>query len=303
MADTLTLNSKSFRLQLCPAIGGSMTRFQWLREPELVELMRPATDDAIAVSEPLRMSCFPLVPYCDLVTGASFAFGGVRYELPHNKPGLPEPIHGEGWINPWTVEIADAAMAQLSFRHDREEPGFPFSYRAVQVFRLDETGLEVELRLVNADDRPMPAGIGLHPYYVRTPEVTIFAPTPRVWRADAARTGQPAIEVPPEWDFRAERRPGNVDLDHCFAGWEGRYAVTWPETSTRLTVTADPVFGNLLIFIPRNGNHFCVEPISNAMDGFNLAALGLTGHDVSVLQPGHRLIGRVRFHAGIMELA
>lgn len=296
--ETITLSAGRLRLEVFPAGGGSIVRFTRQDTSGVpVDLMRPALQPAIERREPLGMSCFPLVPYCDLVTGGAFTFDGVRHVLPRNHPALQEPIHGEGWISAWSVERQAEDALLLRFDHGADESGFPFAYSASLLYELCDETLAIELALRNDDARPMPCGIGVHPYYVRTPDLVVRVGAGQVWPAEAAKKKLAAIPVSPEWDYRAMRPLGDVDLDHSFAGWDGRYDVVWPSLATGLTVTADPVFRSLQIFVPQGGDHFCMEPISNVMDAFNLASLGLSGHDVAVLQPSHTLRGRVRFAA------
>lgn len=296
MPDIVSLEQGTLRLDVFPKGGGAITRFaKRTAAGAWIELLRPAPDAALETREPLSMSCFPLVPYCDLVTGNAFTFAGERYTLAPNHPKHEEAIHGEGWVNPWTIEQQDRTSLQLALTHRPDGQHFPFAYNARQRFTLTEDRLEVTIDVLNKDDRPMPTGIGIHPYYQRTDDLRVRADAPMVWPSEAARLRAPAIPVPEAWDFRTMRGFGEVDLDHSFAGWNGRYDIEWPTRGIGLTVTADPVFRNLLIFVPKHGDHFCMEPISNAMDAFNLASLGLSDHNVSIVQPGHRLVGRVVF--------
>lgn len=284
-------------LEVYPEGGSSIVRFARKDGAEgWIELMRPALAGALENRNPLLMSCFPLVPYCDLVTGGAFDFREIRYALPLNHPAIPHPIHGEGWISPWQVARRTADEAVLQFAHDSGN-GFPFAYKSELRFQLFDDRLVATIKLVNEDSRPMPAGIGIHPYFIRDPDTRVRVRAMKVWPADAVKKGLASQPVPPEWDFSSFRDFGEVDLDHSFADWDCRYDIVWPSLSTALSVTADPIFRNLLIFVPRGGDHFCIEPISNAMDAFNLAALGFEGHNVSVLQPGHQLVGTVTFVA------
>lgn len=297
MSDLVTLESPRLALAVFPEGGGAIVRFaRRSSSGAWVDLMRPAGPKAFATKNPVQMSCFALVPYCDFVTGGGFTFAGIRHDLPKNHPDIADPIHGEGWISPWQVEERTEDLLRLAFAHRRDEAGFPFSYAATLTFLLGKDLLEATVAVVNTDERPMPAGIGIHPYFVRTADFRIRVPAARVWPAEAVRKDQrAAIPVPPEWDFRVMRPLGDIDLDHTFADWDGRFDLVWPSLGTALTVTADPIFRNLQIYVPRGGDHLCVEPISNAMDAFNLAALGAEGHNVSVVQPGHALAGTVRF--------
>lgn len=299
MGEIIVLETARLRLELFPAGGGAITRLARRSSAgRWVELMRPTSAEGIARREPLLMSCFPLVPYCDLVTGGGFDFGGVHYHLPRNHPGIADPIHGEGWISEWQSLNVSEHEATLELNHRAAQEGFPFAYTASLRFLLGEDRLLVGISVRNDDPRPMPAGIGIHPYFQRTSDTMVRVNCARVWPAEAVTKRLPAIPVPSEWDFRAPRTLGEVDLDNSFAWWDCRYDIEWRSERTRLTVTADPIFRNLLIFVPKGGDHFCMEPISNAMDAFNLAHLGIEGHNVSVVQPGHVLTGEVLFQPG-----
>ena len=48
------------------------------------------------------------------------------------------------------------------------------------------------------------------------------------------------------------------------------------------------------LFSTADKDFLCVEPVSNANDGFNLCAAGIEGHGVRVVGPGDRLAGQVR---------
>jgi len=299
MSGIVELESARLRLAVFPEGGAAITRLARRSSTgDWVDLLRPATQEGIERKEPLLMSCFPLVPYCDLVTGGGFSFQGQRYALEKNHPQIADPIHGEGWISAWQVKGASKTEIALELKHDARSTGFPFAYTASLRFQLGDDRLEAHVCVTNEDERPMPAGIGIHPYFRRTADTVVRANCAGVWPADAVKNRAGAIAVPPEWDFRTYRSFGDVDLDHSFAWWDGRYDIKWPADRTRLRVTADPIFRNLLIFVPRQGDHFCMEPISNAMDAFNLADLGIEGHNVSIVQPGHALGGTVVFQPG-----
>ena len=47
-------------------------------------------------------------------------------------------------------------------------------------------------------------------------------------------------------------------------------------------------------FVPAGQDFFCVEPVSNMTDAFNLAAAGETATGTRTLEPGESLTGRMR---------
>ena len=110
--------------------------------------------------------------------------------------------------------------------------------------------------------------------------------------------------LPAAWDFAhgaAARGAGARQLLRRL----GRHAqlITWPEQDLSLAITADPLFGHLVIYIPPGQDFFCVEPVSHVNDGFNLAERGVADTGVRVLAPGESLRGAVRFAVGRRERA
>ena len=61
-------------------------------------------------------------------------------------------------------------------------------------------------------------------------------------------------------------------------------------------IEADPVFGKLQVYDAWDYPYLCVEPVTNANDGFNRAALGVPGHAVTILAPGHSLTGAISIY-------
>jgi aldose 1-epimerase len=288
--DLIRLRAGALELELCPPVGGCITALRHLGR----DLLRPAPARFLAQGDPREAASFPLVPFSNRIADARFAFAGKEYQLDRNFLPEPHAIHGHGWQHAWTVRAAGARSAVLELAH--RAAGTPLDYRARQSFALAADGLTVTLELINTGAAPMPAGLGLHPYFPRTEGVTLSARLGHVWRADARKLPQERLALPAAWDFARAPRLALLAMDNCFGGWDGRAVIAWPERDLRLEIAADPVFGHLVIYIPPGHDYFCVEPVSHANDGFNLAARGTPATGVVVLQPGESLRGDVRFN-------
>ena len=136
-----------------------------------------------------------------------------------NSPAEPHAIHGQGWQHPWTVREAGERAAVLEFAH--RVAGTPLDYRARQSFALAADRLTVTLELANTGRAPMPAGLGLHPYFPRSEAVTLRARLDHVWRADGRKLPQERAAPPAAWDFGQAARVAALALDNCFGGWDG----------------------------------------------------------------------------------
>ena len=62
------LQSGDIRLEVCPAAGGSITRFSI----EGQDILRPASEEAIKNRDPGLMAAFPMVPYCNRIAHGLF---------------------------------------------------------------------------------------------------------------------------------------------------------------------------------------------------------------------------------------
>jgi aldose 1-epimerase len=288
----LCLRRGDFVLDLCPKWGGAIAEF---RSGERA-LLRPAGNAFLQHGDPRLAACFPLVPFSNRIADGRFRFQGRIYQLDRNFPPEPHAIHGHGWQHPWVVADASASRAELTFRH--AVSGTPFDYRARQIFALHDDGLEVALEVTNAGDGPMPAGIGLHPYFRRTDGVTLRARLDHVWHPDERKIPKRRVALPATWDFARRLRLAPLDLDHCFDGWDGRAELHWPETDFTLVIEATPPLRHLVIYVPPGQDFFCIEPVSHVNDGFNLLDRGVDGTGVRVLAPGETLDAAVRFRVG-----
>jgi aldose 1-epimerase len=287
--DLIHLRRSDVTLGLCPAIAGSIAAFRWRGQ----DVMRPAGTRLLTAGDPLEASCFPLVPFSNRIADGRFRFEGRAYQLAPNFPPEPHAIHGQGWQNPWQVAEREQGRAVLTLAH--EVAGTPFDYQARQTFELRDDGLEVTIALIDQGAGPMPAGIGLHPYFTRTEGVTLRAALDHVWLSDARTLPRERVPVPDAWDLGRAPRVADLDLDHCFGGWDGRAVIHWPETDLRLSIDAEPPFGHLVVYVPPGADFFCVEPVSHVNDALNLAARGVGGTGLRTLRPGEQFAGRIRF--------
>jgi galactose mutarotase-like enzyme len=119
-----------------------------------------------------------------------------------------------------------------------------------------------------------------------------------VWHVEAATRDRAVltfgIATPAMWDFSAGRVVPGLNLDHCFADWDGRAAIAWPELGLGLAIEADPLFGHCVVAVLA-GNVVAVEPVSHANDAINMLARGEGANGLAMIAPGATIGGRVRF--------
>lgn len=296
----ITISDGDTSLTLAPSIGGSITRY-WSenRRGETFEWMRPASDQDLADGELRGMSSFPLVPFSNRIREGRFTFQGRDVALPLNF--LPErhAIHGQGWKLPWTV--TEQSANALTIAYDEEAGPWPYPYHGEQSFRLNGDVLEQTISVRNTGDQDMPLGLGVHPYFIRTPRATVTAAVSQMWAADEETMPRELGAPPPP------KQPGEgivadaVAIDNLYVGWQHQARVAWPEWNASLVIRAGSPLDNLVIFTPPGEDFFCVEPVTNIIDAFNFANAGRTDTGMITLAPGQTQVCTMSFtpsHAG-----
>jgi aldose 1-epimerase len=282
----LTLSAGESSLVLAPEIGGAV--LSWTRGSQ--HIFRPTPQGTLQADSARLLACYPLVPFSNRVAKRRFTFEGHSYELPDLLFGWA--IHGAGWMLPWQAS-SDGTTATLTLDYPGG-PLWPFAFRAEQRWVLEPDRLDCAFMLENQGDAPFPAGLGLHPFFPRTSSTRLRFFAEGVWRNGPDMIPTICTPIPPEWDHRDDLRVGSAALDNCFTGWDSTATLLYPDRNLAVTITADPSFGHLVVYIPPGDTSFAVEPVSNMTDGFNRMGKKIeTG--VFVLQPGESKTGRIGF--------
>ncbi len=245
----LVLQHRAARLVVAPYRGGAIHEFTW----HGANILRPAAPGA--AKDAFAAACFPMAPFVNRIAHGRFSFAGRSVLLEPNWPEDPHPIHGQGWRANWEVTAATATGATLRFEGGGDE--WPWRYRCEQRFRLFPDELSIALSIENLSDAPMPAALGLHPYFPHAAQARLNARLPRVWLADDAALPVEEAETPAAWRFEPPRGVQALPLDHCFCGWNGEASLEWPERTVRVRA---PHCSFLHVYAPAGRDFFCIEP-------------------------------------------
>jgi aldose 1-epimerase len=165
-----------------------------------------------------------------------------------------------------------------------------YAYRAVESFELTPRQLEVSLSVTNFGSRRMPFGMGLHPYWTRTPDVTVRFNATHFWLEGPEYLPTDRIRVPPELDFTSARALPATWRNNDYGGWSGLAELEFPQLGWGLRMRADPVFRHLMLYCDPAQPFFCLEPQTHAV-----GALGRVKENerqdlgLALLEPGESL--------------
>jgi aldose 1-epimerase len=258
-------------------------------------MMRPATAADIASGDPARLASFPLLPFSNRIAHGRFTWAGRDYQLPI---GIGEPNHahhGLGWRRPWIVAetAASAALLRLDYAPVGDgRPEWPFAFRAEQRFTLGHDMLTLALCLENRASETAPVGLGHHPYFLCDATTWLAFRARAVWENGALMLPVRRTAVPEAWDHSAGRPLDGPTIDNCFAGWDGRARIEWPDRGVALDIAADPPPGHLVVYAPQAADFLAVEPVSHMNDALNHQ--GVDGHGMIALPAGATLATTTR---------
>lgn len=284
------LSSPAFELEVLPEMGASILN---LRAASGRPVMRPVPLEAVRTSS--QCASYTLLPFSNRIRDARFVFGGQEVALRVNTDdGLAQ--HGDVRNRPW--QLLERSDTHLRYGFDSRafaDLNWPWAFTAQIEYRLHGPHFDTTLTLTNADDRDMPAGMGLHPYYVRVQDgvdATLQLGADLKYDTDERLlTVGGARPVRPDEDYRTPSPVGGRFIDGTYTAWDGLTRLDWGVRA--LTVTADNVYSHSVVFTAPDGS-LALEPVSHATDAFNLAAQGVAGVDARTLSPGQSLAGTVR---------
>ena len=281
-SDVLILSSADLELQLSPSIGGAISRLAYLGSDGAVPILRKSRTPLENV---LEAGSFPLVPYVNRIRGGSFAFRGQEIRLSANMAGDPSPLHGQGWHADWRVEQSDSSSAVLSFAHEAGE--WPWTYEAKQEFRVGESVVDVGLTCRNTSDRPMPCGLGQHPYFPCTAQTRIETGVSFAWTVDEQVLPVARVPATGRYDL-TDRLICGQDLDNGFEGWSGRVLMSDPNWPFELELSSVQA-RYFQIYSPASGGFFVAEPVTHANAALNAPEADWPQLGFRILEPGEEM--------------
>lgn len=264
----LPLTAGSAELIVSPRIGGAIVAYRDRRDGQFINWMRPVSDESVAAGSVSAMASFPLIPWSGRLRGGTCMFNGQRITVPASPQCAPHTIHGLARYQPWEVVSADAQRALLRYSHAAGD--WPFSFVAEQEFVLTEQSLSLTTRLHNTSSRPMPFGLGHHPYFSRNEHTRLTTEVGQAWFSDNEVMPLYIADHPVTKHLAQGIRINDYVMDNAFLNWSHRAKIEWPDQGRSLTISATAPLDFLVLFSPPDVDWFCVEPVSNTTDSFNL---------------------------------
>jgi aldose 1-epimerase len=256
--------------------GGSVTRLD-LRSGDTVH----------PILQPSDVAMHPLLPFANRVPGNIIDLVEPPLHLQPNVPDERCALHGIGWQREWRVLDCNEDRCTLELIVSREE--WVFGFRAMQEFSVEGGEFRAALAIENTNDRPIPVGLGFHPYFVRSPGMELQFHAKHFWLEGPGYLPTDAISLPPELDFAGPAPLPGTWRNNCYSGWDGRAVIHDPARGLDVVLQASPPLRDLMLYVPPAEEYFCLEPQSHTTGAVSRARGRKPATPLQILAPTERL--------------
>jgi aldose 1-epimerase len=250
--EAVHVESDSIRAELLPEVGARLHRLRAFGH----DLLRTPDDPRMHANDPFFWGAYVLAPWGNRLQAGPRHAAGRPLDLPANFAD-GSAIHGQVYARAWQHSDTRLSVAAGG-------DGWPWRYEVNARATADGATLRLAYALVNTSDAPMPAGLGLHPWWRQPVEVAIAARS-----VYPTTTDSPAVPEPVRGRF--DRRtlgpmPAGVDAAWTDLG-DPAVELRWPDAGVALTMRAIGPDVHVVAASPPDVDAVAVEVQTHAPQG------------------------------------
>lgn len=273
--EIVRITDGEIEVEILPELGARIHRLRAFG----IDVLRTPDDPETHVREPILWGGYVMAPWCNRIVAARTAIAGREVHLAANHSD-GSVLHGQVLLAPWSLHGDGRLVARAG------GDGWPWRYETSLRATPAESCLTIDQRLTNLDDGPMPAGLGLHPWFRSPVDVRIDADLVLASNTD------PAAEleaVAGDLDLRAWRRmPDAID-----AAWpdprDPAVELRWRELGLAATLRLQSSAGSAIVAASPIGlGAAAIEPQTHLPQGLRRLGRGEPGA-LELLAPGATL--------------
>ena len=286
--------------QILVEVGFNCFSFRVNVEGEFVEILNAEPDFEAGDKKGTRSGIPWLFPFPNRIQAGTYTWDGRSYALPATD-GHGNAIHGFVMNRPWRVTYVDSttcvAEFQLSVDNAEAIALWPADFKIEVRYTVGRRSLRADILIVNVDTKPLPWGLGTHPYFNlplspsgQPADCAVQVPAGEAWELhDFIPTGR-RIVVEERTDLRNGVSLGARKLDDVLTNLEvnnARTVTTIVDKRAGIAVhqIADAVFRECVVFTPPNRSCLCLEPYTCTTNAINLQQRGVDA-GLRILSPG-----------------
>lgn len=257
VSEELVYASAHIELSVLPSMGARLHRLRVYGH----DLLRTPDDTRAHLADPFFWGGYVMAPWCGRVAPGPQKVGDRVVDLSANFDD-GSAIHGQVYVARWR-QIADGAFA-IKAGGD----GWPWPYECSLAVSVADDELRIEQRLTNVADEPMPAGLGLHPWFLDPVRIAIHGAV--VYDSNTNSPAQP-VPVSGSLDLREMREMAKGTDATWSRLTHPPVQLLWPAIGIRATVNATAPDLHIVAANPGIGA-IAIEPQNHAPQGLRRLA-------------------------------
>lgn len=275
--EVVRLASDALEVEVLPGVGARVHRLRAFGH----DLLRTPADPEQHVREPFAWGGYHMAPWCNRIAAGPTRVGTRVVDLASNFTD-GTVIHGQVYACEW----GRAADGTWAVRNGGAGAGWPWRYEARVGIAIQGATLRLRQALTNVDDEPMPAGIGWHPWFPRTTQLSIDGDRVYSPNIDTARLAEAVAGA-------LDLRPLAEMVDGTDATWPiergaAPVGLWWRGARVGATMTSDAATLHVAAALPTDVGAIAVEPQTHAPQGLRRLIKGEPGA-LAWLEPGATL--------------
>lgn len=262
--------------QITPEFGMNCFSWQVPTDTDSLELLWSEPGFATGEKRPSGSGIPLLFPFPGRLRGTTFEHDGQTYEIPPGD-GRGNAIHGFVLNRAWQVTEQEESAVTAAFRASRDAPEvlqmWPADFEITVGYRLEPHALRTQIQIHNPDTRPLPWGLGAHPYF-RLPlgagaaaDCRVQLPVSSEWELDEMLPTGVRKPLSNAAAFRKGVPFGDLQLDNVFTDLEEADGQRWAtifddHNGRKLSLHFSTAFRECVVYNPPHREAICIEPYS-----------------------------------------
>ena len=193
-------------------------RFLSLEDKEGFHILQ-CCDEKSAINNADCCAGFPLLPIANRVKGNSYDLNGETIYLPKTSPDKKEYLHGQGWMQTWSVKEQSSDFIILNYSQKEDIAGYAFS--AELKIYLQGKKLIASLILSPLNKKPRLYGVGFHPYFFVDKNTLLQFKADGFYPEGENYLALPFTkEIPEIFNFIERKEIPQKFINHCYTGFD-----------------------------------------------------------------------------------
>ncbi len=176
---------------------------------------------------------------------------------------------------------------------------YPYHCRLTATITVSSHSLNYRFDVENLDSKPMPYGIGLHPFFhLNMDKTKVKLQADAVMEKDEAflPTGHIVRTAGTKYDLSDWKKSTQLELDDVYLCNDNNPKAQIRDNKSGISINTDEFFKHMVVYTPEGAPFLCVEPQSCSTDAINMYTKGheaLSG--LCVLEAGTKHSSEVSF--------